>query len=187
MALSLGGCFILATPPRAFAQTGEQQHQKTAPSGGDDRGKSAAPRKTAPRDAAPRKSAPREAAPRKAAPRDATPRKTAPAGGRSPQDRPTRGRSTQDRATGGRTSQGCPTGNRPPYGQRAWTSRPADTWGRGNSRSNLRRGAADTAHVGQRLEDLEERSCPERHRDWLKHLLPVCLHFGSPAVLRWFD
>ena len=78
MALSLGGCFILAAPPPAFAQTGEQQHQKTAPSGADKRGKSAAPRKSAPRDAAPRKTAPREAAPRKTAPREAAPRKVAP-------------------------------------------------------------------------------------------------------------
>jgi hypothetical protein len=78
MALSLGGCFILAAPPPAFAQTGEQQHQKTAPSGADKRGKSADPRKSAPRDAAPRKTAPRESAPRKTAPREAAPRKAAP-------------------------------------------------------------------------------------------------------------
>ena len=80
MALSLGGCFILAAPSATLAQSGEQQHQKT---GTDNRSKSVAPRKSAPRDAAPRKTgprktAPRETAPRKAAPLEAAPRKTAP-------------------------------------------------------------------------------------------------------------
>ena len=83
MALSLGGCFILAAPPAAFAQIGQQQHEKSAPAGTDNRGKrtvprEAAPRKIAPREAAPRKIAPREAAPRKIAPREAAPRKIAP-------------------------------------------------------------------------------------------------------------
>ena len=48
VALSLGGCIILAAPAPAFAQTGERQ--KTAPSGADNKGKSAAPRKSAPLD-----------------------------------------------------------------------------------------------------------------------------------------
>ena len=83
MALSLGGCFILADPPATFAQSGGQQHEKKAPTGTDNRGKRAvprevAPRKSAPREMAPRKIAPREAAPRKSAPREMAPRKIAP-------------------------------------------------------------------------------------------------------------
>ena len=106
VALSLGGCFILAAPPPAFAQTGEQQHQKTAPSGADNRGKSTAPRKSAPREAAPRKTAPRETAPRKTAPREAAPRKTAPREAEPSKIAP---RETAPRTVSARGLRGLPT------------------------------------------------------------------------------
>ena len=78
MALSLGGCFILAAPSSTLAQTGQQQPEKTAQAGTENKGKEAgSPRKSAPRRAAPRTAAPRTAAPRTAAPRRAAPSRAA--------------------------------------------------------------------------------------------------------------
>jgi hypothetical protein len=78
MALTLGGCFILAAPPAAFAQISQQQHEKSAPAGTDQRGRRTAPREVAPREVAPREAAPRKVAPREVAPREVAPRKVAP-------------------------------------------------------------------------------------------------------------
>jgi hypothetical protein len=78
MALTLGGCFILAAPAATFAQISQQQHEKSAPAGTDHKGKRATPREVAPREVAPRKVAPREFAPREVAPRKIAPREVAP-------------------------------------------------------------------------------------------------------------
>ena len=167
MALSLGGCFILAAPPPAFAQTGGQQHQKTAPSGADNRGKSSCPRERAPRKIAPRETAPRKIAPRKIAPRKSPHARPLPA--RPPHARPLHARPLHARSLHARLRHARPNPARSPHARLPpvrsarvdfAACRPVGPVGPQFTVGTLRRGAADTAHVAAAAGEPLERLVP---------------------------